>query len=76
MGKPRIPKSVKQRVFYADRFRCIACGARNNLTVDHLIPRSKGGTNDITNLVTRCEPCNRAKGDEWPSRDEWEYVRS
>jgi 5-methylcytosine-specific restriction endonuclease McrA len=47
--------------------RCRYCGVRKKLrrlTVDHVVPRSRGGTNSLTNLVLACEPCNRAKGDQ------------
>jgi len=38
------------------------CGADENLTVDHLIPISKGGTDDLDNLLTMCGRCNFSKG--------------
>ena len=42
------------------------CGARTSLTVDHVIPRSKGGTSGWDNIVASCAPCNRRKGDRLP----------
>jgi 5-methylcytosine-specific restriction endonuclease McrA len=44
----------------------IACGATTNLTLDHVIPRSKGGSNRLENLQLLCQPCNLAKGDKLP----------
>lgn len=44
--------------------RCLACGSQEPLTVDHIVPLSKGGTNDITNLQPLCHRCNSAKGDK------------
>lgn len=45
--------------------RCRYCGARKKIyemTIDHVMPRSRGGSNGMKNLVLACEPCNRAKG--------------
>jgi 5-methylcytosine-specific restriction endonuclease McrA len=42
--------------------RCIACGAVTKLEVDHIIPVSSGGTNDIGNLQPLCRSCNAGKG--------------
>lgn len=49
-------------VFADDDYRCVECGARNDLTVDHIVPVSKGGTDDRANLQTMCRPCNSRKG--------------
>lgn len=51
--------------------RCAACGKRRKLTVDHVVPVTKGGSNDPSNLQLLCKPCNSSKGvrdhDEWLS---------
>lgn len=52
-----LAKRIKQR----DGYVCVYCGADAN-TVDHIVPRSKGGTDDEHNLVTACNRCNGAKG--------------
>jgi hypothetical protein len=63
----RVPLSKKLRfeVFKRDGFRCAYCGATPSETVilecDHINPVAAGGTNDIDNLVTACEDCNRGK---------------
>lgn len=41
---------------------CHYCGAPKAGTVDHVIPVSRGGTNDASNLVPACGPCNYSKG--------------
>jgi 5-methylcytosine-specific restriction endonuclease McrA len=44
---------------------CHYCGQRHklyDLTVDHVVPRSRGGSNHLFNLVLACRPCNLAKG--------------
>lgn len=43
-------------------FCCARCGRRRRLTVDHVIPVSKGGSSDISNLQPLCRPCNSLKG--------------
>jgi 5-methylcytosine-specific restriction endonuclease McrA len=69
----RIPRDAHRRkitrraVFARDRWTCQYCGhERGNLTVDHVIPRSKGGPSTWENIVTCCAPCNRRKGDKLP----------
>lgn len=53
------------RIFKKDDFKCRYCGKRApqvELQLDHIIPISKGGTNEETNLTTVCEKCNTEKG--------------
>jgi 5-methylcytosine-specific restriction endonuclease McrA len=54
---------TRHNVFKRDQFICQYCGDSGNLTLDHLIPKSKGGKTNWTNLVTACKPCNAKKGD-------------
>jgi 5-methylcytosine-specific restriction endonuclease McrA len=66
-----VPRTARRRisrraVFARDRFRCQYCGSQHHLTVDHVVPRSKGGADCWENLVTSCAPCNRRKGDRLP----------
>lgn len=59
-----IPKSIRFEVFKRDKFTCQYCGLSAPdviLEIDHIRPVSKGGTNDILNLVTACRDCNRGK---------------
>ena len=56
-------------MFARDRWACQYCGSeRHSLTVDHVIPRSKGGSSGWDNIVTCCAPCNRRKGDRLPKQ--------
>lgn len=55
-------KITRRAVFARDDWTCQYCGSRSNLTVDHVIPRSKGGSSDWENIVASCAPCNRRKG--------------
>ena len=50
-------------MFARDRHRCQYCGSDRHLTLDHVVPRSRGGEDTWDNLVTSCAPCNRKKGD-------------
>jgi 5-methylcytosine-specific restriction endonuclease McrA len=62
-------KITRRAVFARDLWTCQYCGTkRNSLTVDHVIPRSKGGGSDWGNIVTCCAPCNRRKGDRLPAQ--------
>ena len=55
-------KITRRAVFARDRWTCQYCGhERGNLTVDHVVPRSKGGRSTWDNIVTCCAPCNRRK---------------
>ena len=61
-------KITRRAVFARDSWTCQYCGSRSNLTVDHVIPRSKGGALDWENIVASCAPCNRRKGDHLPDQ--------
>jgi 5-methylcytosine-specific restriction endonuclease McrA len=57
---------TKRNILVRDGFKCVYCGSKDKLTLDHLIPKSKGGRNDWNNLVTCCDTCNKKKGDKTP----------
>jgi 5-methylcytosine-specific restriction endonuclease McrA len=59
-------KITRRAVFARDNWTCQYCGARSNLTVDHVVPRSKGGSSNWENIVASCAPCNRRKGNALP----------
>ena len=70
-------KITRRAVFARDRWTCQYCGhERGNLTVDHVIPRSKGGPSNWENIVTCCAPCNRRKGDRLPRQAKMVPMRS
>lgn len=58
----------RQNIFKRDNFQCQYCGTKKDLTLDHLIPRARGGTHAWENLVTACKKCNAKKGDFSPER--------
>lgn len=57
------PKFSKKSVFLRDNYHCQYCGRHTpKPTLDHVIPKSKGGKNDWFNVVTACPDCNNKKG--------------
>jgi 5-methylcytosine-specific restriction endonuclease McrA len=69
----RVPRDVHRRkitrkaVLARDAYRCQYCGRESTgMTVDHVIPRSKGGQSVWENIVASCAPCNRKKGNLTP----------
>jgi len=57
-----IRKEQRQRIFSKDNFRCVLCGSEDRLTIDHVIPITKGGSSLDSNLRTLCHQCNMMKG--------------
>ncbi len=58
----------RMNIFLRDNFTCQYCQTRfppDQLTFDHVIPRSKGGSTSFDNIVAACEPCNTRKGDRY-----------
>ncbi|MCP4626660.1 MAG: HNH endonuclease [bacterium] len=59
---------TKRNVLIRDRFKCAYCGARREkLSIDHIIPKSRGGKMTFENCVAACRPCNLKKGGRTPS---------
>lgn len=54
---------TRENVFKRDNHECVYCGSCKNLTIDHVIPQSKGGKDSWDNLVTACRSCNAEKAD-------------
>ena len=59
---------TRRRLFKRDDYSCLYCGSNKNLTIDHVVPKSKGGTNEWKNLATCCHRCNTLKGDKTPEQ--------
>lgn len=59
----KVKPGTRQRVLERDGRRCQLCGSRKTLTIDHIVPRSKGGTNRLGNLRILCASCNETRGD-------------
>jgi 5-methylcytosine-specific restriction endonuclease McrA len=64
--KNRVPFS-KKNVFVRDNWTCAYCGRTDErLTIDHVIPRSRGGDTSFANCVASCKPCNNKKNNRTP----------
>lgn len=61
-SRPHIPEALRIAVYERDGFNCLHCSAVENLTLDHVIPFSKGGPDTFENLQTLCRSCNSRKG--------------
>lgn len=59
-------KINRHRLYKRDNYECVYCGSKKNLTIDHILPKSRGGENSWLNLITCCSSCNRKKGDRTP----------
>ena len=58
-------RPLRERIFARDAFRCVYCARTlpaDQLTLDHVQPRVRGGDNSPGNLVTACATCNTRKG--------------
>jgi 5-methylcytosine-specific restriction endonuclease McrA len=64
----RVPRTVQRKIsrralFARDGWRCVYCGTSvGRLTLDHVVPKSRGGESVWENVVTSCAPCNLRKG--------------
>ena len=56
----------RKNIIRRDNHRCQYCGISTNLTIDHIIPKSKGGEDSWENLTAACIKCNNKKGDRTP----------
>lgn len=56
-----VPPATREEVLKRDGHRCVRCKATNNLSIDHIFPRSIGGNHAIANLRTLCRSCNSAR---------------
>lgn len=65
----------RKNILRRDRFRCQYCGGRDLLTVDHVLPKSRGGKDTWENLVTACTRCNNKKGNRTPDEANMLLVR-
>lgn len=63
------PREIAQREAELREEPCVACGSTNNITIDHILPISRGGAHDVDNLQALCGSCNSSKGAK--TMEEW-----
>jgi len=71
IARPLHVRFSRENVYLRDSHRCQYCGIRcgpRDLTLDHVVPRSRGGKTTWRNVVTACVACNRRKGRETPEQ--------
>jgi hypothetical protein len=59
-------RPTRNLIMKRDGYKCLYCGATENLTLDHIIPQSRGGEDTWENLATCCGSCNVKKGNKTP----------
>lgn len=62
--KRKIMRLTRSNIYKRDGYECVYCGSTQNLTLDHVYPKSKGGKDTWNNLVTACHVCNSEKSDK------------
>ena len=75
--RPRlVRKLTRLEVFHRDHYTCQYCGKETRqLTLDHVIPRSRGGEHIWENVVCACIPCNRRKAGKTPTEARMKLIR-
>lgn len=74
-SKLKIIKPSRSMIYKRDNNKCQYCGATRRLTIDHVVPRSKGGEDTWENLVVACSTCNTKKGDKFLEHTGMKLVR-
>ena len=64
----------RQNIFRRDNNTCLYCGTRENLTLDHVLPKAQGGRDSWDNLATACQKCNSKKGNMTPEEAEMDML--
>lgn len=65
----------RRNVLRRDSFTCQYCGSTENLTLDHVMPRSRGGRHEWTNVITACRDCNQRKGSRTPEEAQMPLIQ-
>ena len=62
-----ITEQERNTIYERDNYQCVQCGSTERLEIDHIIPFSKGGTTESSNLQTLCKTCNGKKSNHFPT---------
>ena len=63
-SREHLSASKRKRILLRGKGRCMKCGSKKNLEIDHVVPLARGGSNRLENLQLLCQRCNRMKGVE------------
>lgn len=74
-SKIRNNKPTRSAIYERDGHKCQYCGSTRKLTIDHIVPKSKGGSDDWDNLVVACSSCNIKKGDRYLEQTGMKLIR-
>ena len=69
---------TRKNIYWRDKYTCQYCGEQykyRQLSLDHVVPKSRGGDRGWLNLVTSCQDCNQKKGDKTPSEASMKLIR-
>jgi CRISPR/Cas system Type II protein with McrA/HNH and RuvC-like nuclease domain len=75
ISKIRNTKPSRKSIHLRDGNKCGYCNSTRNLTIDHIIPSSRGGKNEYSNLVCCCLACNTKKGNRTPEEANMKLIR-
>lgn len=65
----------KKNILVRDNYTCQYCGKKGkNLTVDHILPKSRDGKDTWENQIASCQPCNNSKGDRTPEEAHMSFI--
>jgi 5-methylcytosine-specific restriction endonuclease McrA len=65
----------RKNILKRDGMKCQYCGSTRDLTIDHIVPKSRGGADSWENLVTACNSCNNKKGSKTPDEARMSLLR-
>ena len=71
----KVSSRMRFAIYERDEYKCVKCGSKKNLEIDHIIPVSKGGKSSFENLQTLCHHCNVLKGMEIEVNHEQEGIQ-
>ena len=73
--RPVKSRVSRHKIYKRDNHECVYCGTKQDLPIDHVIPRSRGGDNSWGNLVSCCKKCNSKKGNRTPEEANMKFIK-